>query len=295
MGSEMCIRDSIWLDYCIIGGEKVKNEIRLVCVDLDGTLLKNNKTIGSKTIAAAKKAAEKGIEIVPVTGRPLSGLPQCVKVLPGVHYAVTSNGACVTEIASGRRIYGAPLSNQKSLQIMNLLNSHGYLFEAFADDVGYIEPALMEKYRQKFAGTPVGEYIFSSRRLVPDIRALFEVENKCADEIFINLPNESERDSLADLLAADETLGFCRLEKNFLEVLHRGTDKGTALEFLCSYFKIGRENAAAFGDNDNDLPLLAAAGLPVAMGNASEKVKNLAKTVTETNENDGVAMLLAQF
>ena len=152
----------------------MKNEIRLVCVDLDGTLLKNNKTIASKTIAAAKKAAEKGIEIVPVTGRPLSGLPQCVKVLPGVHYAVTSNGACVTEIASGRRIYGAPLSNQKSLQIMNLLNSHGYLFEAFADDVGYIEPALMEKYRQKFAGTPVGEYIFSSRRLVPDIRALFE-------------------------------------------------------------------------------------------------------------------------
>ncbi|MBD8979672.1 MAG: HAD family hydrolase [Clostridiales bacterium] len=285
----------IWLDYCIIGGEKVKNEIRLVCVDLDGTLLKNNKTIGSKTIAAAKKAAEKGIEIVPVTGRPLSGLPQCVKVLPGVHYAVTSNGACVTEIASGRRIYGAPLSNQKSLQIMNLLNSHGYLFEAFADDVGYIEPALMEKYRQKFTGTPVGDYIFGSRRVVPDIRALFEAENKCADEIFINLPNESERDSLADLLAADETLGFCRLEKNFLEVLHRGTDKGTALEFLCSYFKIGRENAAAFGDNDNDLPLLAAAGLPVAMGNASEKVKNLAKTVTETNENDGVAMLLAQF
>ena len=194
----------------------MKNEIRLVCVDLDGTLLKNNKTIGSKTIAAAKKAAEKGIEIVPVTGRPL-------------------------------------------------------------------------------AGTPVGEYIFGSRRVVPDIRALFEAENKCADEIFINLPNESERDSLADLLAADETLGFCRLEKNFLEVLHRGTDKGTALEFLCSYFKIGRENAAAFGDNDNDLPLLAAAGLPVAMGNASEKVKNLAKTVTETNENDGVAMLLAQF
>ncbi|UKI22456.1 MAG: HAD hydrolase family protein [Anaerotruncus sp.] len=53
--------------------------------------------------------------------------------------------------------------------------------------------------------------------------------------------------------------------------MHRGTDKGAALEFLCSYFKIGRENAAAFGDNDNDLPLLAAAGLPVAMGNASEK------------------------
>ena len=143
---------------------------------------------------------------------------------------------------------------------MNLLNSHGYLFEAFADDVGYIEPALMEKYRQKFTGTPVGDYIFGSRRVVPDIRALFEAENKCADEIFINLPNESERDSLADLLAADETLGFCRLEKNFLEVLHRGTDKGTALEFLCSYFKIGMENAAAFGDNDNDLPLLAAAG-----------------------------------
>ncbi|UKI22457.1 MAG: hypothetical protein L6V88_08985 [Anaerotruncus sp.] len=49
---------------------------------------------------------------------------------------------------------------------------------------------------------------FGSRRAVPDIRALFEADNKCADEIFINLPNQSERDSLADLLAADETLGF---------------------------------------------------------------------------------------
>ena len=61
------------------------------------------------------------------------------------------------------------------------------------------------------------------------------------------------------------------------------------------YFNVKKENTAAFGDNENDLPLLEAAGMSVAMGNASEKVKNLAKAVTETNENDGVAVLLAQF
>lgn len=273
----------------------MNEKIKLVCVDLDGTLLKNDKTISEKTISAAKQAAERGIEIVPVTGRPLSGLPQAVKRLPGVRYAVTSNGACITELRSGRKIYSAPLPNRKSVEIMHLLNEKGCLYEAFADDVGYIESALMEKYRQKFTGTPVGDYIFGSRKLVPDICALFESEKKCADEIFINLPCEEERNLLASYLSSDSSLDFCLLEKNFLEVLNCGTNKGRALGFLCSYFNVKKENTAAFGDNENDLPLLEAAGMSVAMGNASEKVKNLAKAVTETNENDGVAVLLAQF
>ncbi len=178
----------------------MNEKIKLVCVDLDGTLLKNDKTISEKTISAAKQAAERGIEIVPVTGRPLSGLPQAVKRLPGVHCAVTSNGACITELCSGKKIYSAPLPNIKSVEIMHFLNEKGCLYEAFGDDVGYIRVPLRKIQAKIHRHTHWGLYFPILAGLCLIYALFLNPKKKCANEIFINLPCEKERKFLASYL-----------------------------------------------------------------------------------------------
>lgn len=271
-----------------------KNKIRLVGLDLDGTLLKNDKTISARTEESLKNAAGRGILLVPVTGRPLSGVPECVGHI-GAEYVITTNGARITEMKSGKCIYSAPIGHEKTASLLSALSAQKIACEAFADGAGYVEKEVMQAYMAKYGGTPVGEYIRSSRKVVESVRGLFAEQKKCADEIFISCVSSEQREELAERFAGDGDLQVCRLEDAFLEITARSTDKGTAFEFLCKRLGIKKENTAAFGDNSNDFAFFSAAGLSVAMGNASEFVKSMADITADTNENDGVAKLLDSF
>lgn len=271
---------------------KTRKRIRLIGLDLDGTLLRDDKTISAFTEKSLAAAAGRGITLVPITGRPLSGIPECVTGLGVFDYAVTTNGAAVTRLKTGECVYSAPLPHEKTIAVMKKLLSAGVSFEAFANGCGYISPAVMAEYNQKYAGTPVGEYIQRSRRVVEDPLGEFERGGLCADEIFISCKDERERKALADGFGADEELQLCMLEDKFLEITRRGTDKGSALEWLCALLGVDKDCTAVFGDNANDAPLLRAAGLFVAMGNARDDLKSVADMVADTNEHDGVAKII---
>lgn len=274
---------------------KTNHKIRLVGLDLDGTLLRNDKTISPFTQNALISAAQRGIVLVPVTGRPLSGIPECITRLGVCDYAITTNGAAITQLKTGKRVYSAPIPYEKTVLIMKRLDRADISFEAFANGCGYISPAVMAQYNKKYAGTPVGEYIQSSRRVVESPLSEFERKKMRADEIFISCRSAQERKTLAQEFGGDDGLQLCMLEDAFLELTNRGTDKGCAFARLCQMLGINKENTAAFGDNANDEPLVRAAGLFVAMGNAREDFKKTSDMVADTNEHDGVAKILNKF
>lgn len=272
-----------------------ENKILLAGLDLDGTLLKNDKTISAFTAAAMRSARTRGIQLVPVTGRPLSGIPKCVTELGVCDYAITTNGAAITDLKTGKRVYSAPIGHEKTVLLMKTLEKNGVLFEAFANGFGFLKPELMERYDHKYKNTPVGDYIHFSRKIAEDPLQLFSNEEKCADEIFISCKRREERDRLAEKFAADREIQLCRLEDTFLEITRRGAEKGTAFLHLCALLGIDRKHTAAFGDNANDLSLVKAAGVFIAMGNAAEEFKSQANVVADTNEQDGVAKMLNKF
>lgn len=274
---------------------KPENKIFLVGLDLDGTLLKKDKTISDFTAAALKNAADRDICLVPVTGRPLSGIPQCVSELGVCGYAITTNGAVITNLRTGARVYSAPISHDKTIFLMKTLDEMKVSYEAFADGYGYLSPAVMEKYNKKYASTPVGEYIRTSRKVVQDPLEEFKRGRKCADEIFVSCKSSEQRAQLAEHFGADSSIQFCFLDDTFLEITALGADKGTAFGYLCRMLGINKENTAAFGDNANDVSLADAAGLFIAMGNSSDEFKKRADLVADTNENDGVAKILNKF
>lgn len=271
---------------------ELKNKISLAGVDLDGTLLKNDKTISEETQMAVKSAFERGITVVPVTGRPLCGIPQFILDMPEIHYVISTNGARITDIKSGKTVYESPLSRVKTAQLIEYVTDCGYDFEAFAQGVGYIEPSLMEKHLAAYGNSPVADYIKSSRKTIESIKAFFEETGKCADEIFITLNDRAKRDKLFGEMSSDEEIQLCCLEDRFLEVTKKGTDKGTAFNYLREMLGINKNATAAFGDNDNDSLFLKSAAVSVVMGNAAEKLKESADIIAPSNENDGVAFIL---
>lgn len=271
------------------------NQIRLAGLDLDGTLLKNDKTLSERTKTALKNAYNKGITPVPVTGRPLSGIPKCITALDEIRYVISTNGAQITDIKNNIAVYSSPIENDSALEIICEAEKRKLSYEVFADGVGYIENSVMQKYMQTYGGTPVGEYILASRQIVLSVKALFEEKKKSADEIFIVCESKSQRDEFASELKKYSSVQLCLLEDCFLEVTKKGTDKGKALEILCAHLDIPIESAAAFGDGENDVSFLKAAGVAVAMGNANEKIKAVADITAPTNEKDGVAAVLEGF
>lgn len=273
----------------------LKNSIKLVGVDLDGTLLTDDKTLCDGTVDMINSLSKRGIHFVPITGRPFSGIPTCIKEIDKIEYAITSNGSQIIEMKSEKSIFSFPISNEKTLEIINILEADDCMYEAFADNVGYIKKEEFEQHKKRFSGTPFGEYLFASRRVVPSIKALFDGTEKQADEIFILCDSAEIRDNLARKMDKISGIQLCLIADKFLEITKENVDKGEALATLCNHLCIDLGNTIAFGDGENDLQFLTRAGVAVAMENAVPCVKEKADIITKSNNNNGVLEILRQI
>lgn len=266
--------------------------IKFVGVDLDGTLLRDDKTLCDGAEKLINSLAERGIHFVPITGRPYSGIPGCVKRLDAVEYIISSNGAKIMEAKTDRELFSFSLSNNKTLELISIMRNNNCMFEVFADHVGYAEKELYDYYVREFTDTPIGDYIFSSRKITPSLEALFEGTDRQADEVFIDCRNPQARDDILKSIAGVSGISHCSLGDRFLEILKQGTDKGEAMAVLCDYLGVGLEETIAFGDGENDLQFLEKAGVAVAMENAFPCIKEKADIITKSNNDNGVCEIL---
>ena len=266
--------------------------IKLAALDLDGTLLNDSKTLCDGAAETLYQAAAHGIHIVPVTGRPLDGIPACIRELPFIDYYICSNGAQVIDAKTGKALYSFAIDNAKSKAVLQVLRDLGCTFEPFANGVGYTEPSVYEDYMARFAGTPLEEYITSSRKIVDSVDAVFADGKTEADEFFVQCADEALRAALVEAVEALGGLQYCLLGDRFMEITKKGTDKGETLRVLCRHLNVDIRRTVAFGDGDNDLTLLEAAGIGIAMGNAFPGVKEKAALVAKTNNENGVCDIL---
>jgi len=269
--------------------------IRLAAIDLDGTLLADDKKLCPGAEQIIKEAHSRGIHIVPITGRPFFGVPDFVKALPEVEYLITSNGAQIIEKKTETSLYSYALSNEKSKKIMEVLRSFDCLFEPFCDGVGYTEQHIFDFYMCRFTGTPLEEYFTSSRKICSGYDEIFENSEKCADEFFVTCPDKETRNLLISEVEKIGDIQFCTHRDKFLEISEKGTDKGTALGVICEHLGIDIKETIAFGDGENDILLLEAAGIGIAMGNAEEKLKSHADLIAKTNNENGVCEILSNL
>ena len=267
-------------------------EYKMIGLDLDGTLLKDDKSIDAKTKEYLETLSANGVHIVPITGRPLSGIPDCVRNIKGVDYIISNNGSKTVLNSTNETLFSLAMDNATSKRVIEAVRQTGAIFEVFLNHYGYCEKFVFDHYKEVYTGTVLGDYIFSSRKQVDNLMTLFDDKNTEADEVFIICKDNNDREIRKAQTDKISGIQYCMLADRFLEITKNGTDKGTALEMLCNHLKIKLDKVIAFGDGENDLQFLNKAGTAVAMGNASDSVKAQANIITDTNNNQGILKVL---
>lgn len=270
----------------------VPMKYKLIGLDLDGTLLRSDKSLDKSTVGLLEELSKKGIHIVPITGRPLSGVPQAVREIDGVDYIISNNGSKTVDNKTGADIFSLAMTNEQSREVIRAVKKTGAMLEVFTNHYGYCEKNVFEHYKDVYTGTVIGDYIFSSRKEIDSLDILFDNTDNEADEVFIICKDEADRERIKKHTDKISDIQYCMLADRFLEITKAGTDKGTALQMLCKHLEIGLNEVIAFGDGENDLQFLQKAGTAVAMGNAVDCVKDMADIITDTNDNKGVEKAL---
>lgn len=269
--------------------------IRMVGLDLDGTLLRQDKSISDYSRRVLQRLSDLGTVIVPVTGRPLAGVPSAVRNLPGVRYCITSNGAAVYDLLEGKVLMEVLMDPQRALMVLDAAEDIAVIREIFTGGWGYHEREDYERLKSRFTGTPVMPYIDSSRKRIASLKAFIRDREEGYENISIMCGSFEDRERLRERLGRIGGINVILPWKTDLEITDGKAEKGDALLFLAELLGIRNEETLAAGDSDNDLSLLKKAGLALAMGNASAHIKEAADYITEDNENDGAARALARF
>ena len=267
-----------------------QKKISCIALDLDGTTLKDDKQISERNRKAIEDAVSAGVSVVIASGRSFSSLPESVTSIPGIEYAVTSNGAAVYRVRDGVRIHKVLLEPESVDEILRITGGIRLGMEAFIRGIPYAQ--------KDYIGDPVSygampyavSYIQSTRRPVENIREYVRSRRKELDGIDLIVADEEKRKEIREALeSARLPLYVTSSVKNRVETAAQGAGKAEGLRFLQKLLGIPREETAAFGDADNDIDMLRAAGFSFAMENASPGCRAAADFITKTNQEDGVA------
>ena len=271
-------------------------DIRIIALDLDGTLLDSGKNLSAANRDALAVAAEKGIHIVPTTGRFFGGMPESVRELPFVRYAITVNGAQVYDRATDAAIVREELPLATALAIMRYLDGFDVIYDCYQDNWGRMTASMQERAADYAPDAHYLKMIRELRKPYPDLKAHLEEEGRDVQKIMLFARDLPTRAQIADgLKARFPELAVTASTWNNLELNSANAHKGLALKRFAEHLGFGLENCMAFGDGANDLTMVKAAGVGVAMSNACPEVLAAADYVTLSNDEDGVAAALRHF
>lgn len=274
----------------------MKHKIKMIGFDLDGTLLTDQKELGEYTVQILKRAVEEGIVILPITGRPLCGLPEEVTGLTGLRYAITANGARILDLKNAAVLKDQLVSVETAEKILDILGNYDSLREIYYDGTGYAEREKLEQIDHFFEEGPMAEYVRSTRQPVENLMDKFRKESREVDKVQGVFADLGEREAALDEIRKLEGVTITGALHNNIEVNAAGVDKGNALLWLAQYLGIAPEETMAFGDGNNDITLLEKAGTGVAMKNGIEEVKHAADRITEkTNDEEGAAKFIETY
>jgi len=262
----------------------------IIALDLDGTLLDSNKKLSDNNLEALTKAAQAGWEIVPTTGRFYDGMPQFIRDLPFVKYAITINGAEVSELSTNKVIYKAELPWQQAVKIMKWLDEYPVIYDCYMFSTGW----MSEAHKNRIDGIVRSEHsrdmLHRLRKSVPELKAFITQKEHGVQKVQFFVKDPSVRPEMMKQLNSDfEGIVVSTALPQNVEINQTHANKGEALLALADYLGCNHSDTISFGDGTNDLPMIIDAGIGVAMSNAADSVKEVADWIAPSNDEDGVA------
>lgn len=270
--------------------------IKLILLDLDGTLLTSDKQISPANYDALERCAAAGVHIVPSTGRFYTGMPQVVRDLPFVRYVVAVNGAQVYDVKEDKVLCREEIELDAAFRVFDELDKLPVIYDCYMGGFGYDDAAMYERIDEFISDPRVNAMVKGTRKPVPDLRAFLREQGRPLQKIQMFFKDMDRRAvELERLPGLFPDLTVTSSITNNIEFNAKNANKGEALRFLCRHLGLSIEGSMSFGDSSNDLSMIVAAGTGVAMANADQALLDAADYVTDTNDNDGVAKAIAKF
>ncbi|MEW4411913.1 Cof-type HAD-IIB family hydrolase [Clostridium sp. AN503] len=264
-------------------------EIKLIALDLDGTLLDSQKRLSSRNERALKECIRRGIAVVPCTGRIWFAVPEVVRSIPGIRYAITTNGAVIEDVAEKKILDERKMSCKLTMEILELGKQFHTMYDVYAAGLAFGETRFLEHMELYGISPLIQKMIRETRQSVPDVIAQVKELDQPAEKVNYFFADEQERSRARKaLLARGDVIVSSSLPNN-LEINALGATKGEAILRLAAHLGLAPDQTMGFGDGENDVNMIQLAGIGVVMGNALESLKEHADYITCTNDEDGVA------
>lgn len=264
---------------------------KLLVLDVDGTLLNDEREISKRTLAALLKVQQMGVRIVLASGRPTYGLMPLAKTLELGNYGgfvLSYNGCQIIKAQNGEILFERRINPEMLPYLEKKARKNGFAIFTYHDDT-------------LITDSPDNEYI-KNEALLNNLKIIREDEFSTAID-FAPCKCMLVSDKEKALIGLEQhwekrlagTLDAFRSEPYFLEVVPCGVNKANTLGALLEHLGVTREEVIAVGDGVCDVTMLQLAGMGVAMGHSQDSVKVCADYVTASNEEDGVALAVEKL
>lgn len=261
--------------------------IDLVAIDIDGTLLRSDKTLSMRNVRAIKLAMAKGVKVVLASARPPRSVREIHHHLGLDTYQINYNGALIYDTRRKRNIHHQPLEPALAQKIIKAARK--------SDKQVVVSMEILDKWYtdhmdEKFP-TETSKYFAPD--FIGPLEAFWHVP--LTKLMFLAPPERLEKIQKLIVTKFREQVSLAISDRHLLQVIARGVDKSTALARVADHYNIPSEQIMAIGDAPNDVGMIRWAGLGVAMGNAWDVTRNAADVVVPPNDEDGVAFAIKQY
>ena len=286
---------------------------KLVAIDLDGTMLNQYGEVTERTKKIVKKCIEKGAEIVLASGRPIDSIKTIARDLGIEGYFIAGNGALIYDIQKDKVIYENYIKKEKVLEIIKICEENSIAYNVYTDkmilttnlkfNVLYYYKENLKKEESKRTNISIVENMYEYVKNIEKEKILKITICDENDSIFHSIIKKVREINGIDVLdishmskkMIQQGTEEVPVEYFYTEVSASDVNKWNAIKFLMEKLEIKEEEIIAIGDNINDKKMIENAGLGVAMKGSTPEIIEVAKEVTDTNDNDGVAKILERY
>jgi len=264
-------------------------KIKMIAIDLDGTLWTDDKKISQRNKEVLQKAKDQGVKVVITTGRPVAAIHHYLEelnLLEEGDYAITFNGGLVQKNDTGEILAKKTLNAKEVHRLYDLVHPTGLPIDVISDHTVFQLPSMHPTWYMKDQN--LCDKIPSQLADIDDSR-FYNKAVSCYEQEMIDAHIDAFKQAL------DGEFEVVKSRDILLEYLPKGVTKAYGLQGLCDLLGFTMEEVMSLGDEENDLPMIKAAGLGVAMANAIPEVKAVAKVETLTNMEDGVAAAVEKY
>lgn len=260
----------------------------LIALDLDGTALNPQNTVNPAVQKAIAWARAQGVYVVISTGRICGEAAEFARMLGTDDMMVTSGGASLSLASENRCIMRLSMPWELAVQVAAVVERAGMTSMIYAG-----EKLLITPYEDMMVGQyQTNEGFLANRQVVSSVTEYIAQQHLSVDKIFSRTDDPVILQQARRKMEALPAVRVVSSANDNMEISSQLADKGRALDALCRHLGTTLERCIAIGDSENDVEMMQAVGMPVAMGNATKQIKKLARYITATNEQDGVAQAI---